>query len=223
VCSSITAWKGEYWANNALSGPAVLCRNDADINFEWGYNAPPLTPLSYDNFSVRWTRSVSFATSGTYRFHLLHDDGARLFVDGVKKKDYWATCCTDETVDLFLSAGLHTIRLDMHEDTGNANAHLWWEQISQQIASTGSQDGWVLESAETSSQGGSMSAPGAVFYLGDNALNRQYRTILSFNTASLPNEAVITSVTLKIKQAGLVGTNPFTTQGISGRPAQERV
>ena len=51
------------------------------------------------------------------------------------------------------------------------------------------------------------------FNLGDDALNKQYRAILSFNT-KLPDTAVITSVTLKIKQQGApVGANPFLTMG----------
>ncbi len=79
--------------------------------------------------------------------------------------------------------------------------------------STGSQDGWVLESSETSSKGGSLNPNGPSIYLGDDASNRQYRAILSFNTESLPANATITKVTLMIKYQGMVGTNPFTTHG----------
>ena len=43
--------------------------------------------------------------------------------------------------------------------------------------------------------------------------DRQYRAILSFNTGGLPDNAVITRVTLKIKKQGLLGTNPFTILG----------
>ncbi|MGE5252271.1 MAG: hypothetical protein ACM3QS_18875, partial [Bacteroidota bacterium] len=75
------------------------------------------------------------------------------------------------------------------------------------------EDGWVLESAELSNQGGAMNATGATFALGDDALDRQYRAILSFNTAGLPDTAVITSVTLKLRSAGVAGTNPFLTHG----------
>ena len=35
-------------------------------------------------------------------------------------------------------------------------------------------------------------------------MNRQYRGILSFNTASLPDNAIILSAVLKIKQSGAV-------------------
>jgi len=72
-------------------------------------------------------------------------------------------------------------------------------------------DGWILESAETSGKGGIKNNKSKVFYVGDDAYNRQYRSILSFNTSGIPDNAVITKVTLKVKKAGLVGTNPFKT------------
>ena len=72
-------------------------------------------------------------------------------------------------------------------------------------------DGWVLESSETSQQGGSINATATTVRVGDNAQDKQYRSILSFNTTSLPDNAVITSVKLQLKVQGIVGTNPFTT------------
>jgi alpha-tubulin suppressor-like RCC1 family protein len=83
--------------------------------------------------------------------------------------------------------------------------------LTKSYRSTGSQDGWVLESSETSNAGGTMNSAATVFSLGDDAQDRQYRLILSFGTSGLPDDAVITKVTLKIKKQGLVGTDPFTT------------
>lgn len=80
--------------------------------------------------------------------------------------------------------------------------------------SDGIQDGWILESAENSNAGGSLDAAAVTFQLGDDAKNRQYRAVLSFNTASLPDTAVVQSAVLKIKQSGSpVGVNPFTVLG----------
>jgi hypothetical protein len=77
--------------------------------------------------------------------------------------------------------------------------------------SGGIQDGWVLETNETSNLGGAIDAAAATFSLGDAANRRQYRAILHFNTASLPDNAVITKVQLKIKRESVTGTDPFTT------------
>ncbi len=71
--------------------------------------------------------------------------------------------------------------------------------------SAGAQDGWVLESSETSNKGGTLNSATTTLRLGDNAARKQYRAVLSFNTASLPDDAVITKVTLKVKRQGVVG------------------
>jgi hypothetical protein len=72
-------------------------------------------------------------------------------------------------------------------------------------------DGWILESSETSGKGGSMNSAATTFTLGDDASDKQYRAILHFDTSSLPDNAVVTTMTLKIKQSGnVVGTSPFS-------------
>ena len=81
--------------------------------------------------------------------------------------------------------------------------------------SIGVSDGWMLESSETSMMGGTMNAAATTFILGDDAGNRQYRAILSFNTASLPDAAVIQSAVLSIRQSvAPTGPNPFSTLGV---------
>lgn len=80
------------------------------------------------------------------------------------------------------------------------------------ISSIASQDGWILESTETSGVGGTKNNTASTLYLGDNATNRQYRSILSFNTSALPDDATISKVILRIKKAGIVGGgNPVNT------------
>lgn len=82
--------------------------------------------------------------------------------------------------------------------------------------SGGAQDGWVLESGENTNVGGSLSATSSnssALRVGDNNQDRQYKTVVSFNTASIPDGATIVSVTLRLLRGSLTGTNPFTTHG----------
>jgi hypothetical protein len=58
-----------------------------------------------------------------------------------------------------------------------------------------------------------MNVIAATFRLGDDVGDRQYRSILSFKTGRLPDNAVISRAMLKIKKQGTVGTNPFNTHG----------
>jgi hypothetical protein len=80
------------------------------------------------------------------------------------------------------------------------------------FTSTAANDGWTLESSEYSSRANARNAIGNLF-VGDNAKNRQYRSLLYFDTSSLPEDKLILSVTLKIMRAGITGTDPFTTHG----------
>ena len=73
------------------------------------------------------------------------------------------------------------------------------------FVSSAPQDGWVLETSENSGNGGTLNSVAPTFNLGDDALRRQYRGILSFNTSSLPDNANISSVILKVKKSSIVG------------------
>jgi hypothetical protein len=74
----------------------------------------------------------------------------------------------------------------------------------------------VRESSETSGLGGTINSTDYTLQVGDSYQDRQYRSLLSFSTGSLPDNAVITSVKVKVWFAGFIeGTNPFSThQGL---------
>jgi hypothetical protein len=78
------------------------------------------------------------------------------------------------------------------------------------FSSVGAQDGWLLESTETSNQGGSIDAAAISFKLGDGVSRQQYRAVLSFNTSSLPDTAVVTAATLTLHRQSITGGgDPF--------------
>jgi len=88
------------------------------------------------------------------------------------------------------------------------------ETIGQLIVrSSDAQDGWILESSETSGQGGTSNASVTTFRVGDDAQDRQFRSILAFNTTALPDNAIITKVTLRILFQAKTGTSPYNTHG----------
>jgi uncharacterized delta-60 repeat protein len=85
--------------------------------------------------------------------------------------------------------------------------------LSASFKSSGGHDGWILESGENTNSGGLFSIPATTINVGDDLKDKQYRGILSFNTASIPDGAVVTSAHLVIMRQGIVGTDPFTTHG----------
>ena len=131
-CPTISQWKGEYWNNQSLSGNAVLCRNDGNVDFDWSYGSPH-SSVPADHFSVRWTRTISF-TGGRYRFHLKGDDGIRLYIDNSRVIDKWIDQgFTEYTTDIDLSAGNHALKVEYYENGGAAAVRLWWEPISEPV------------------------------------------------------------------------------------------
>ncbi|NOH02331.1 MAG: hypothetical protein HND47_10440 [Chloroflexi bacterium] len=132
------------------------------------------------------------------------------------------------TVSVNTGSGNGTIRLDVPDTAtitdlaGNPLAGLPYtsgeeytviKTTTTTLKSIGVNDGWILETSETSGVGGTMDSAATTFNLGDAAGDMQYRAILHFDTSALPDNAVITSAVLKIKKQGLSGTNPFNILG----------
>jgi hypothetical protein len=84
------------------------------------------------------------------------------------------------------------------------------------FTSVAAHDGWVLESGENTNVGGSLNSTAtttSALRVGDNNQDRQYKSVVSFDTSSLPDGATILSATLRLRRGTLSGTNPFTTHG----------
>jgi hypothetical protein len=82
--------------------------------------------------------------------------------------------------------------------------------------SVAAEDGWVLESGETTNVGGSINATAgttSALRVGDDNKDKQYKSVVSFDTSSIPDGATIVSATVRLLRGTLSGTNPFTTHG----------
>ncbi len=82
------------------------------------------------------------------------------------------------------------------------------------FTSRGAEDGWILESTSSSGAGGVMNSTNTTLRMGDDSSNRQYRSILSFDTSALPDTAVITRITLNIRPSSAGGNIISLFQGI---------
>lgn len=130
--SDFPQWQGAYFPNRALSGEPALVRNDAEIDFDWGYGVPD-EALSGNDFSVRWTRNVDLE-KGIYRFHAVMDDGLRLYVDGNLLINEWRDDGEREVVvDYPVGEGSHPVRVEYYERGGHALARVWWEKVEQRV------------------------------------------------------------------------------------------
>lgn len=67
--------------------------------------------------------------------------------------------------------------------------------------SVGAQDGYIWESAEDSGLGFKVNSTDTILRVGDDNQDRQYRVILSFDTAKLPDTAIVTRARVWVQQA----------------------
>ena len=83
-----------------------------------------------DSFSARWTRKADLEAA-IYRFHVIVDDGARLWVDDRLVIDDWRDGAARElTADYPLAQGQHSLRLEFYEHVTDARIRLWWEKVT---------------------------------------------------------------------------------------------
>ncbi|CAG0937165.1 ComE operon protein 3 [Thermoflexales bacterium] len=84
---------------------------------------------------------------------------------------------------------------------------------SMTFTSIAAEDGYIQESSETSNKGGTAYGTGTTVRAGDDASDRQWLAILSFDTTMLPDNAVIQSVEVRLQRSGVTGLSPFDTHG----------
>ncbi|GEM_PF-3279453 len=81
---------------------------------------------------------------------------------------------------------------------------------------TASEDGWVLESGETTNVGGSLNSSdstASALKIGDDGSKKQYKAILSFDTAGVPDNATVVWAKLFIKRGSCTTQSPFSWSG----------
>jgi hypothetical protein len=127
--------KGEYFNNMEVAGAPVLTRIDPGIDLTLGTGSPEPNVVNVDGFSVRWRGEIEPVFSEVYTFYTRTDDGARLWIDDQLIVDKWAW--VNRVVDtrgepIALVAGQrYSLRMEWYNQDGNAEAHLFWESVSQ--------------------------------------------------------------------------------------------
>jgi len=124
-------WRGEYYDNRDFTDLAFI-RFDSVINFDWG-NGNPGGGMGSNRFSVRWTGYVEPMYTEVYTFYTRTDDGARLYVGGVRIINQWQDQSpTEASGTVSLQAGQrYRVVFEYYENSGGALAELRWSSASQ--------------------------------------------------------------------------------------------
>ena len=135
LISATNEWTANYYNNRSLSGPPILVRSEPrggqfPLDFNWGFGSPAAGVVQNDNFSARWTGNFNFQ-SGDYRFTMNVDDGARVYIDGIRILDVWEDGYHNGVSNIFrnLGAGNHTITVEYYDASSGGYTRVWWERL----------------------------------------------------------------------------------------------
>ncbi len=123
--------------NYAYTDPYIMRRLDPTVDFEWELGSPNEEFLGVDYFLVRWEGFIKPLVTDTFDFHLITNDGSRLWVDNQWLINAWSPQGTNEyTSRIFLEEEkYYPIRIDFFEAIGNATCQLLWSsaQVERSI------------------------------------------------------------------------------------------
>jgi beta-glucosidase len=120
--------RGEYYANQDLTGTPALVRIDPQVDFDWSVGSPdPAIPV--DHFSIRWTGKLISPITGAGKISVTSDDGVRLYTDGKLVVDSWVNRGpTTDVVNLKFEEGRqYDLRIEYFESGGPGSMSLGWE------------------------------------------------------------------------------------------------
>jgi PA14 domain len=134
----INGLNAEYFDTQNFSG-TNLKRLEPTLNFNWA-NGSPASSIGPDTFSARYTAELIAPSSGTYRFYLTSDDGARLSINSTLViNDFNDHAPRTVGGSAILNAGQRNpIKLEYYEASGGASLKLEWSGpgVARQVIPT---------------------------------------------------------------------------------------
>lgn len=119
--------RGEYFRGRTLEGEPVLTRTDAAVDFRWNGQSPA-EGLGVNDYSVRWTGTLTAPKTGEYTLGLASDDGSRLYLNGAPLIGKWEDHGLEsQSVKVRLEAGhAYDLRIEYYQNLGDAAVVLGW-------------------------------------------------------------------------------------------------
>ena len=133
--ASFQGLTARYYSNDTsanFSVPVTITRIDTAVNFDWKLNSPD-GAIKPDYFTVRWTGKIQAVLSEIYTFYSTSDDYVKLWVNGTKIIDNWASSDAlpsnklNSTNQAFVAGRKYDIVLEYREKNSNAICKLYWQ------------------------------------------------------------------------------------------------
>lgn len=174
------------------------------------------TAVSSSQINLAWTDNASDETG--YRIERSPDgtNFTEIATTGAGIASHQDTGLTASTTYSYRVRAYNGAGNSAYSNTASATTQSGGGGTTVTFVSVAADDGRILESSEGSNTGGSVDATGSsssTMRAGDDSSDRQYKTVVSFDTSSLPDGATIVSATLRLRRGAASGTNPFGTHG----------
>ena len=149
-----------YYNNMTLTGDPVLTRVDSSIGVDW-HDQSPAPGVHANQWSARWTGTLTAPVTGTYALALTSDDGSRLYLNGALVIDNWRDQApVTETAKVPLTAGQAVpIEVDFYQNGGGDSLGLGWlvpggpSLLDEAVALARSSDVAVVVAGDFESEG----------------------------------------------------------------------
>lgn len=199
--ASATTQAGTGTVPAAPSNLSATVASSSQINLAWTDNATTETGFTVDR-----------ATNSSFSTGLVSTNA------GANVTSLQATGLTASTTYYFRVRATNAAGSSANSSTASATTSSSGGGTGTTVSfvAVAAEDGRVVESSESSNTGGSVDSSGtssSALRTGDDSSDRQIKTILSFDTSSLPDGATIVSATIKLTRGSSSGTSPFTTHG----------
>jgi hypothetical protein len=232
---NLEGWGGfQQWTSNTVSGGNLWGQST-------GVDPYAYSPMTWMNSTLKpyvWVRMSQTAGTQAEIFYITDADqawngtkrvGFPIIADGTMR-DYFVDLDAAATAQGVITqvrldpttVGSSNMAVDHVRLTDSTNPSqptppaVPLAPVKSVFTSVATDDGEILESAQNSGIGGTISSTGTTFRLGDDASNRGYRQLMSFSTAAIPDDAIITEATLSMTRVGgIVGTIPI---GVANSP-----
>ena len=118
-----TGLYAEYFNNSTLTGTPAYTAYETEINYDWKDKGPEVIGSPSENFSIRWTGTMTIGDNDAY-LSVYADDGIRVWVDGELVINGWTVYDTVIESDVFKAGSTHDIKIEYCEYTGQAHVRV---------------------------------------------------------------------------------------------------
>jgi beta-glucosidase len=154
---------GQYYDNQTRTGSPVLTRTDPNVDFTWGQDGTAVSPgpgVSAENWSAKWTGTLTAPATGSYTFSLASDDGSAMYLDGTQVVDNGGdhSVQTRQGTISLVAGHKYSLEVDYFNNTQGDQVHLGWsvpggDQYGGAVAAAKNADVAVVFANDVESEG----------------------------------------------------------------------